>query len=360
MVLHNVKSFAERYERHVASLSLLVAFIFDNLTFRRVDLFFENLRLVLYLVIAALGIAIINLYEEGRLRGRFFTWLHRWLPAVVQFVFGGLFGGFFIFYSRSGSLSASWPFLLVLLALFIGNEFFRKHYLRLSFQISIFFITLFSFAIFSLPIVLGAMGDWVFLLSGIVSLGIVMLFIWALSSIVPARIQQSKTILTWSIGGIFALMNILYFTNILPPIPLALKEAAVYHYVGRTNGGYLVRYEDQLWYEKVFLNPTIHVIPREQLYLYSAVFAPTKLNTQVVHHWQYYDENQGAWISQSRAQFSIVGGRDGGYRGYSLNNRLFPGLWRVDIETKRGQLIGRVTFNVEQVSQRPLLREDVR
>jgi len=360
MPLHKAKAWIDRYERHVASISLLVAFIFDNLTFRRVDLFFENVRLIAYLVIAALGIAIINLYEEGRLRGRFFAGLHRWLPAMVQFVFGGLFGGFFIFYSRSGSLVASWPFLLVLLGLFVGNEFFRKQYLRLSFQISIFFITLFSFAIFSLPIVLGTMGDWVFVLSGMVSLGIVVLFIWALSSIVPVRIRQSKRILTWSIGGIFIAMNILYFTNILPPIPLASKEAAVYHYVGRTNGGYLVRYEDQPWYEKVFFNPTIHVIPGEQLYLYSAVFAPTKLNTQVVHHWQYYNEAKGAWISQSRAQFSIVGGRDGGYRGYSLNNRVFPGSWRVDIETKRGQLIGRVTFTVEQVSQMPLLREDVR
>ena len=43
---------------------------------------------------------------------------------------------------------------------------------------------------------------------------------------------------------------------------------------------------------------------------------------------------------------SIAGGRDGGYRGYSLTT-VNSGNWRVNIETERGQLIGRVKFKVE-------------
>lgn len=360
MVFHKVKSWAEQYEQHVLAGSLIVAFIFDNLTFRRVDLWFDNARLIFYLCFAAVGITIINLYEHGSLQGRFFTWLHRWLPAAVQFVFGGLFGGFFIFYQRSGSVFASWPFLVLLMGLFVGNEFLRKHYVRLSFQLSILFLTLYAFAIYFVPLTIGRLGDEVFLAAGFISLGIMLLFIYLLSRIVPARIERSKYILSASIGGIFILMNLLYFTNILPPIPLSLREADVYYRITRAAGGYLVTYEERPWYEELLFNPTLHILPGQPLYLYSAVFAPTGISTQVYHNWQYYDEAKQQWVSASRAHFTIVGGRDGGYRGYSLKPRLFPGKWRVNIETRRGQLIGRVAFTIEHVSQEPELLTETR
>ena len=44
---------------------------------------------------------------------------------------------------------------------------------------------------------------------------------------------------------------------------------------------------------------------------------------------------------------SIFGGRDGGYHTYSIKGNIIPGLWRVDIETERGQIIGREEFKIE-------------
>jgi len=45
-------------------------------------------------------------------------------------------------------------------------------------------------------------------------------------------------------------------------------------------------------------------------------------------------------------KFPIVGGREGGYRAYSVKSQPASGRWRVDIETAEGQLIGRVPFSV--------------
>lgn len=349
-----------RYERRLSSAALVLGFIVDNLTLKRIDLLFENLVLAFYLGVAGLGIALMNLYEGGFLRGRFGKRLHSFLPLLIQFAFGALFSGFSIFYLRSGSLAASWPFLLLIFGLLLGNEFSRQRYLRLGFQMGIFFIALFSYAIFYVPIVLGRMGAAVFLLSGVVSLVLMTAFLYVLSRFIPQRIRGGKTVLLRSIGGIFIVINLMYFTNLIPPIPLSLKEAGAYHSVSRTDeGDYLVSFEGRKWYEFLRLRGTLRLSSGEPVYVYSAVFAPTALNTQIIHHWQYYDKEKEKWISADRVQFAIVGGRDGGYRGYSLKTFLFPGLWRVNIETGRGQIIGRVKFEIEFAEEAPPLRTKI-
>src|SRR3989344_3006263 len=353
------KELFERYERHLSSAGLILGFIADSLTFQRVDLWFGNLALFFYIAVAASGIALINLYEERVVRGNFFAILYYWAPILVQYAFGGLFSGFVIFYTTSASLSSSWPFLLLLVGILVGNEFFKKRYLHLAFPVSIFFLALFSFFIFYLPILVGEMGARMFLLSGIASLMAIGLFLYVLSLFVSVRVRQSRRALFWGIGSVYVAVNILYFANIIPPIPLSLKDAGVYHSVRRDGGGYLVEGESQTWMD-FFTHVRVHLRKGEPVYVFSAVFAPTKLDTEIIHHWQYYHEESDEWVTVSRSSFSIVGGRDGGYRGYSFKSNPAPGWWRGAIETSRGQRVGRVTFKVEHVLDRPDLVTETR
>jgi hypothetical protein len=76
------------------------------------------------------------------------------------------------------------------------------------------------------------------------------------------------------------------------------------------------------------------------------VFAPIQLKTNVVHIWRRYDETTRMWRTESTVKFPIVGGREGGYRAYSIKSRPASGRWRVDIETAEGLLIGRIPFSV--------------
>ncbi|MDO8510399.1 MAG: DUF2914 domain-containing protein [bacterium] len=358
--IRDLKAWLLRYERHLSSLSLITGFIVDSLTLKRIDLLFENLVLFSHLVVAGTAIVLINLYEGGALRGKIIEKLRPWLPLVNQFSLGALFSGFLVFYSRSGSLVASWPFLFLLVGILIGNELFRKYYIRLTFQMSVYFLALFSFSIFYLPIILNAINAWVFVLSGLASLAVMALYLYLLTLLVPARMKQAKKLIVGSIGTVFILINIFYFTNILPPIPLSLKEAGAYYYIARSGEGYLMLEEDRPWYRRVFPRRTISLSgPGEPVYVFSAVFAPTDLSTNIIHDWQYYDEVQKKWTSTNRVQFPISGGRDGGYRGYSVKSNATPGKWRVNIETLRGQLIGRTTFYVEYTSERPVLQTTI-
>ena len=329
----------------------------DNFTLTRIDLWFDNLILFTYLIVALLAIVVINFYEEGILRGVLFEKVRFLSPLAMQFAFGGLFSGFVIFYSRSATLSASWPFILLLIALLVGNEFFKSKYSRFTFRMSIFFTALFSFMIFYVPVVTGSISALIFILSGIISIVLMGALVHVLKLIIPARINRSKNALKWSIGSIFILINIFYFTNIIPPIPLSLKEANAYHFVERTaTGNYLATSEIKKWYDFLIPNETIHISQGEPIYVFSSVFAPTKLNTQIFHKWQYYDDGENEWIERSNLGFAISGGRDGGYRGYTMKTSLDEGLWRVDVVTKRGQLLGRVKFKVKKVNK-PLILE---
>lgn len=329
-------------------------FIFDYFTLTRIDFILDNIFTILYLLFVGAGIIIINLYEAGRLRNKFLESIYEFLPVLMQFSFGGLFSAFVVFYSKSASLFSSGAFVLVLLALLIGNEFFKKRYLRLVFQVGIYFVALFSFSIYFLPVLIKQMGAMVFLGSGVISLIFISLFVFIVAYFVPQRYKESAKLLILTVLGLYVSINILYFTNIIPPIPLSLKTGDVYHLVERqVDGDYIVRGEKNTWYEKFSLSQKIHIISGEPVYIFSSVFAPTDLDIRIIHDWQFFDENKSDWISLNKIIYPIKGGRNEGYRGFSKKENIFEGKWRVDIETERGQVIGRVRFDIEIVNAPP-------
>jgi MFS family permease len=343
----NLQVFFRKYERWISPVTVVIGFIFDNLTLRRIDVFFSNALLIFYLVVSALSILLLNIHEHRRGEAERSETLHFILIFAMQFCLGGLFSASFLFYSKSGTLIDSWPFLLMIAGYIVGNEILRKNYVRLSFQVAVFFTALFSYLIFFLPVILGIMGDAIFILSGVSSLMITGLFIYILSWFAPERTRRSTPIIIGALSGLFAIINILYFTNLIPPIPLALKDAGIYRSVNKiAEGSYVVSGENQQWFNVFSRKPIIHMIPGEPLYALSLIFAPTKLSTDIVHVWQYFDDGEGRWISFNPILLRIGGGREGGFRTYSMKENVFPGLWRVDVRTPRGQIIGRLSFKI--------------
>ncbi|MDO8566851.1 MAG: DUF2914 domain-containing protein, partial [bacterium] len=282
----------------------------------------------------------------------------RWrsiLPIATQFALGGFWSGFVIFYGRSAVFGVSWPFLLFLFLVFLGSEYFSRYHSRLVFTSTLFFFALYSYAIFAVPVYTGTIGTLIFTLSGIVAISIFALFTMLLRFVGKERfIADVRQIRVWALL-IFAVVNVSYFTNILPPLPLSAEYAGVYHLVWRVPGAYLAKSEtDQPWQVRYLgFAPTLHIIPGEWTYAYGAIFAPTSLTTTVVHRWQWYDPTQKAWATKSAISYQIIGGRDGGYRGYSAFPIRDVGKWRVNIETIDGRIIARLPFMIELVATQP-------
>lgn len=351
--------FVRRYQRPLSTLVFVSGFIGDLITYLLLDLPVVNLLFLGYL-----GLAVVLIFATHAFRD--FTespsWWRRGIavlaPLFGQFTLGALFSGLLIFYTKSAVLAVSWPFLLLLAVVFFGNELFRDYRAHLIFQTLLFFFALYAYLIFAVPLFVEEIGPRIFILSTVLAVAVFILFLCALSFVNRDRLARTVHYLAIGAAGIVGAVVFLYFTGLIPPLPLALKESGVYHHIERTSEGYRVSFEDEHhWWE---LRQTIRHMPGTPLYAFSAIFAPESLTTSVVHRWQRYDSTSEEWITESVVAFPVYGGREAGYRGYSLKDNPAPGKWRVHIETLSGQVIGSINFTVEEVSSAPALQTEVR
>ncbi|MFH1142190.1 MAG: DUF2914 domain-containing protein [Candidatus Uhrbacteria bacterium] len=348
MTKGRIKQIQLKYSRFLVPGMLIAGLVVDYITFRTIQVSTALAILGVYLVVAGVMIAYKNFYDADRINSKlkFLRQLPLVAPLVVQFTFGALLSASLIFYWFSGTISVSWPFLIIVALLMMSNDVLRHHYLKPVVQISVFYFVLFSYATLVLPYLINSIQVWIFLLAGLISLLVIYVYVRSLSHWLN-HIAQIKKQLRSSILIIFLIINSLYFLNIIPPIPLSLREAEVAHSLSRSNNTYVLDVEEENWFEQLIPGQTIHLQSGHSLYVFSSIFAPADLDTTIVHNWQYYDPDTWQWIDSSRLSFSISGGSDQGYRGYSVTSKLHQGKWRISVETERGQVLGRINFKIE-------------
>ncbi len=347
---HKMKAWYEKYERFLMPTTLMVGVFVDFFTFTNIDIITSLIILGVYVFFVGASILFLNAYDAKPFGGRVFQYVRLVITLVIQFLFGALLSGVFVFYFFSGTFFVSWPFLLILVGLMVSNEIFRRYYLQPVVQVSMYFFVLFSCLSVGFSFLLNSVSPWVFIGAGLSSLVIFGLYIVWLIHVAPPIRKMWKYCMV-SILSIFAVINTFYFLNIIPPIPLSLREATLAHTLIRTTNGYTLEVEAESWIDALFPGQIIHKSPQEKVFLYTSIFAPGDLQTKIVHHWQRYDDNKQQWVSHNRLSFVLSGGRKQGFRGYSMKSNVPSGKWRVDVETERGQVLGRVRFEVLEVEK---------
>jgi hypothetical protein len=347
-------SWARKHERKISALSLAGGFAFDSLTFGRIDRALTQAVFIVYLLAAGISIAVLHTLESRPDGKKPSDKTRTVLVAVTQFALGCLLSGFCVFYIRSASITSSWPFLLAMLAIFIGNEYMRRYHARLVFSALLFFFSLYSYAIFLVPVVIGRIGRIPFLMSGILAMVLFFFYMQALAWLGHERYRGARMQVFAGMVLISVLLNLAYFLRVLPPLPLVLTDAGVYHDVSRDGANFQAAAEEEPpeWESLFGTRPILHVQPGAKLYLYNAVFAPRGLRTRIVHDWQWMQPGKG-WQSQQRVPVEITGGREDGFRFYSTKTSPRPGQWQVNILTGDGRSVGHVRFAVEQQAVPP-------
>lgn len=348
----HVRGFLLKYRRHIPAAALLLGFFWDLATLGRPDRIFENAVIIAYLAIAGGTILLLNVRQRRETIAKSLP-----LVALMQFSFGNLASALLVLYGHSGTFEGSLLFFLVLGGFFIGNEFLRGRYEMMRAHIGAFYLLLFAYFALVIPVALGEIGTRVFLLSGLASLAAIAAFIGILFLLGRKDVVKNLFQLSLVVAAIYGSFNALYFLNILPPVPLALRDIGIYHSIlrqsGESGGNYLAEYEDAPWYEPFSSTAgTFHAPPGARASCFSSVFAPAGLTAPVFHRWERKDA-AGEWQTLSLISFPIIGGRDNGYRGYSVKTALAPGAWRCSVETERRALIGRETFTVVSASTTP-------
>ncbi len=336
-------------KRHWLTIAFVLGFVVDNITLNRVDQLFDNFVLAFYVLLAMASLLTLYASVAEKIGGKAGLFFRRYSPVAVQYSFGGLLSGMLIFYGRSGSWSESWPYMIIILLAIYGNETVRDRTQRLIYNLAILFIGLLSYVVLVIPVATGYMGPWIFIGSGLLAVVIMYGFIRGLRRLVPRFIGIHIKPIIFTIGSIYVGLNFLYFANIIPPIPLSLKEVGVYHSVVHfENGDYQLKYEKGKWWQPFKKSDDVfHAKLGDSIFCFAKVFAPTRLSTDIYHSWEYYDENEKEWIEHLRMSYGIAGGRDSGYRGYTLIRNYRDGEWRCTVETGRGQVLGREEFVVD-------------
>lgn len=338
-----------RHERALSGVGMIGGFAFDSYSFRRIDLPNTQILFIAYLVVSAAAILLLHRMITRQEQGKPMPKWHSFLPMAAQFALGGMWSAFLVFYTRGAVFATAWPYLLVLVAIFIGNEVFKHYHSRLVFTATLFFFGLYSYAIVTAPILSRNIGNFTFLFAGVVALVIFWFFSRAIRTLGLKQWREARAPIAAGVIAVYAVLNLFYFTGILPPLPLALADSGVYHAVAKKGDVYQAQSETQPWFTRFGAAPVLHMAPGEGIYVYSAVFAPIKLTTRIMHRWEHYDPVGRKWRTVSKVAYAINGGRDGGFRGYTLTHHVAPGDWRVDVDTPDGHIIGRVRFSVELV-----------
>lgn len=341
------KSLFKTVYRHWLTAAFFLGFITDLILLNQIDNTVDNLILLFYVLLATTAILLLYVGVAERVPGKPARFLKKYTPIVMQYAFGGLLSGMLIFYGRSGDWLASAPFLLLILAVILGNEVMGKRSDRLVYNIALYFIGLFSYVVLVIPVILGKMGDLVFIFSGVLAVLAVTLVVQILYRIIPNFMHANTKRVVATIGFIYLGFNVLYFTNVIPPIPLSLTALEIEQSVTRlSNGNYSIVSEEQPWYRTLpFMRNEIHPLG-SSIACFARVYAPTNLETEIFHRWEHKNA-AGDWVERFRLGYPISGANKGGYRGYTRLSNFSPGIWRCSVETKRGQVLGRKTVVIE-------------
>lgn len=347
-----------KYERSpwngiIAAVSFISGFALETLNPSRIDILWNNYTLLAYIVLAGIAITLVNSIQNGFFDGTRLKRKKRWLILVEHFCIGGLFSNQLIYYFQSSSGVRCFFFITLLLVMVILSEYFKNKIDQIHMQFAVFFLACFSFFSFFLPILTKEMNPATFLKSGALSLFFVT-FILSLSSIRKTAKKPKPFLKTLGIVVLlFVILNVMYFMNWIPPVPLSLKHAGVYHHVSRQNDGYVLTYEDSdeyaFWNTK---DRIFHFVPGDTVFCFASVFAPTALNKKIFHRWEQFIPEKNEWVMQDRVGYQLYGGRDGGFRGYTAKAIITPGEWHIDIITEDDLLLGTVFFEVKSAAKR--------
>lgn len=343
MKISRFRAFIRKHQKSAPVIFFILGFIWDSLTLGSIDRLYDRFILCLYLASLSGCLYLFNLADDGKWKGTFLERYEDYFPLAIQFFLGGLCSAYVIFFFRSVSFTKTISFFVILVFLLFANELLKKRISNKYLQFGTYFFVNFTFFTFFIPVLVNAMNTFIFIVSGGISLSSTLFLITFIYGKSPStRRELNKTKLINLILIIYASINLFYFFNLIPPVPLAMEEGIVAQHIVKENGTYTVTYKDE-GLLSVF-DKKIRYKENDSLFIFTSIFAPADLKKKVNHHWQWKNPRTQKWETSDKIKFEITGGREGGYRGYTYKTNMLEGKWKVDVTTDNEMILGRISF----------------
>lgn len=347
-MVSKAKLFLDRHRKYLPVLFFIGGFIWDSLTLGRIDGWYSNTILFTYLICLTICLYIYNLTDDSHWQGTFIEPYQQYAPLAVQFFLGGLTSAYVIFFFQSVSFTRTMVFFVILIILLLSNELLRDRISNKYLQFSAYFFVTFTFFTFFTPVLFGVMNTFLFVLSGLISLLLTLIFVLYIYQKSPStRNDISKSKISFILIGIYLTINIFYYFNLIPPVPLSLQKGIVAYSVEKQDQLFAVSYEQSAFYDLwETYDKTFNYAPNDTVFVYTSIFAPTNLTKSVQHQWQRYDPSKEEWETSDNIAYEVIGGRRGGFRGYTFKENIASGKWRVNVITTEGLGLGKLDFTV--------------
>lgn len=321
-----------------AILFFIGGFLFDVITLDRVDSPFSVIQQVVYLSFVTLMLKYPSMGNY-----KFLNWYQKYHSEILHFVLGSLLSVFTLLYFKSASLSASIWFMLIMTFMLIINETKRFHTLSRPFKMALLTLCWITFFSFMVPTFYGSIGFIPFLMA--VILGV-------LPPLTIKTTPEEEKPHRLAVLGTAVVIILLYALKLVPPVPVSMQYAGIYHDVRRQNGDFQLVHERKWWRfwhngDQVFKAQTA-----DRIFAYFEIYSPAKFDDQTELVWEKYLSGDG-WTEQDRVRLHILGGRDGGFRTYATKSNYDDGEWRVRLLTLDQREIGRLYFNIRKVPSTP-------
>lgn len=353
MVL-TLKTFLAEHKKYAPVIFFVGGFVWDSLTLGRIDGWYSNTILCVYLISLTVSLYIFNLAEDGHWKNTFLEPYQGYAPYAIQFFLGGLCSAYVIFFFQSVSLTKTMVFFGILVLLLFSNELLKNRISNKYLQFGSYFFVNFTFFTFFLPILFGFMNTFLFVISGFVSLITTLFLIRFIYRESPSTREDINIKKLFSlIFTIYLFINTCYYFNLIPPVPLSLQNGMVAYDVKKENDTFLVTYEQTsfLTFWKTF-DKMFNYSNSDTVFIYTSIFAPSDLQKSVLHKWQWYSPETENWNITDNISYEVTGGREGGYRGFTFKENIWPGKWKVDVTTDNGLVLGVIEFDIISDSTR--------
>jgi hypothetical protein len=169
-------------------------------------------------------------------------------------------------------------------------------------------------------------------------------FTWWLYSHLPGRWPEVRAHAVYPFAAVAGLCALLYFARITPPVPLSLSEIGVYHEVRREGPRFELTTLRPRWKFWQRGDQDFLARPGDAVYCWVVVFSPTHFQERLSVRWLFRERD--GWGEPDTIPLDIAGGRDGGWRAFTVKANYKPGRWRVEIVTSDNRELGRIDFDI--------------
>ncbi len=274
-------------------------------------------------------------------------WVELYKDEAFHFAQGALLSAFTLFYFKSAGVASSILFLAILLIPLIINEFELIRGIGLITKSIFFNLTLMSFVVVYSPLPFGKVGLLIFTLglgAYLVMVGLIYYFLTKIH-VEFGHIRKYWLTPALSLALLFFALRLI---KVIPPVPLSLEEAGIYHKIEKEYPVYKLYHEKKWWRFWHSSDEYFEARPGDRPYFFASIFAPRGFEDKIYVRWLKYIN--GSWQTSDRIPLNITGGRAKGYRGFTYKDNYSPGLWRVSVETSGEVEIGRLNFEIVEAT----------